>query len=376
MNSKPKSNEHESRSDTASADRREISGGLEDNDASAVITCVRDSQLRDGSPSLLSLNRVTCNLGLVINSALWWLFLFLATTTALYLWYVCLFDQRSEIANPHYGYEANANQRAGPVAAPAPSALPQAPPAASSVPDPNQLKVTELAARLNEMSERIREVGEHSSRILTVIGLLIGFLTFLVAIGLWHSKQYVDRIVERAELSLGKSLEGETRKQLQRVEQAISGHADKISELETQRIAAVSLLQDQQAKTLSDMESFSGTYLSTSLRLGIPLMERFRQLLDNAADLTAGAGMITSQDHDGIKKQLGDLVWIQTQILRALTALESSSGDEVIGAAQTLYALGDRSCLPSLEAARARWKSDPRVLEQISDTYRHILSTK
>jgi hypothetical protein len=75
---------------------------------------------------------------------------------------------------------------------------------------------------------------------------------------------------------------------------------------------------------------------------------RLRGRIDNF--LSAGwADSLSEQD---------EISWILTQVQRALTDLESTDEDVVLGACDVLFALGDHTCVPALRLALTKWTSE------------------
>jgi hypothetical protein len=331
-------------------------------------------------------NKEASTLGLLV----WWLFLILSILASIYLCYVCIFGSSSVLAqsNADSTNTAATNQTITDASKPSPSPLgsPQSNPASAQADilpnsSPIRNKEAEHEGRINEMSKRIEEIGNHSTRILQVIGILIGFITIVVAIGLWNAKQYVDRAAEHAKTDLEAFIKEETRKQLDELKSAVDNEfqktmANKILELNEHGMAALKSLERYHDKAISNLKSQSESRIESYLRVGIPLIERLQQILNKALELAYERQLISPEGRDASKKELERVIWIQIQVTRALAQLESIDEELVIAGSQTLSALGDRTCLPALEMARLRWSDKPRVVEQLSACHQKLLSSE
>ena len=163
-----------------------------------------------------------------LSTALWWVFFALTIVIAISLCGICLAGVLSQgeppVTKPAKSSQNPASDQASPgqpSGAVADSNPASAQPKASAS-ESTQIKVGELDGRTNEMSKRIEEFGSHSTQVLNVIGFLIGSISAIVAIGLWQSKQYIDRVVEHYKTEMKEFIRRETESHLNELKSAMS----------------------------------------------------------------------------------------------------------------------------------------------------------
>lgn len=222
-----------------------------------------------------------------------------------------------------------------------------------------------LGARLEEMSKRIDEVGAHAGNVLNVIGLLVGFFSIVVAVGLWHAKQYIDRVVEGAELSLGSSLKEQSAAELSKLLAHVAKVSDMLEKLQEQAEGIKTSIDSRSEAVLGTLGIVYANSLERDSRAATQFFERYRRLLYEAANLAQEAAIISGSGRDSLVKKIDDVVWREIQVIRAVFQLESDKEEVVMAGCQTLAAQADRDCLPALELARSRWATNPRVIRQI-----------
>jgi hypothetical protein len=317
----------------------------------------------------------------LLGTVLWWGMLLLTFVTAAYLCILCL----------PYAVSAQSvsAEEAMPTPAPSPSPL-NVDPSSSHIPpqvDANfslvQARIAALDARTNEMSKRIEELGNHATRILSLIGLLVGFITGVVGIGLWQSKQYIDRVVDHYKIEMKSYIKEETEKQLGDIKTQMSTQFKEtlnqtIEELNKGGELALQGLKAYENEANTSLQSLAESRIESNLRLGILLIERIPQIFNKAIDIAHDRGLVSENDQVASKDEMEFTIYAQKEILRALVQLESSNVSEVIAGCHKLSALQDRACLPALKLALSKWSQtgDQRVIDQISASYEKLMSVQ
>jgi hypothetical protein len=252
----------------------------------------------------------------------------------------------------------------------------------SDVPGPAQTKLIELDARTNEMSKRIEETGNHATRVLSLIGLLVGFISGIVAIGLWQSKQYIDRVVEHYKTEMKSFIKEETEKRLSEISVAMVSQFDEtltktIEELSMTGATALKDLEKHGSEASASIDSLAEDRMESHLRLGVLLIDRLPNIYHKALDDAVEKGILTAEEKVIAKEEVEFAVYAQKEILQGLVQLESSHVSEVIAGCHKLSAIQDRTCLPALKSALSRWsqRGDQRAVEQISAAYEKLMGT-
>ena len=309
---------------------------------------------------------------------LWALSFFCTIGIAALLCLLCLFSRGGVFAR-----ESSAGRQAG---APARGARPaelQAPAVddaqsaepsrADRVAFENQSKMTGLEATTSEMSKRIDEVGNHATQVLNVIGLLIGFMTAVVAIGLWQSKQYIDRVVSHSKTEMEKFIRELAEEQLRNTKSALSEQFQRTTEETFEELGkraggALREVGELQHEANSVIEAFSRKQMEATLYVMQELFGRFAQALNEALGAAPDSASISPGDLALIKGNLKNMMFTQMRLLEALVQLESSKSEEVLGACHTISALGDYTYLPTIERTLARWQETQNhsVVKQIT----------
>ena len=318
------------------------------------------------------------------RKALWLISFFCTVAAAALLCFLCLFGRG--------GIFAAAPGASPPPAAASPTGSPAPPPAPPPAPQTSETvkepfdarsKVAGLEAAAGEMSKRIEQVGNHATQVLNVIGLLIGFMTAVVAIGLWQSKQYIDRVVSHSKTEMEKFIKESAEAQLRSTGDALTEQFNrttedafkKLDERAGGSLREVETLRQQAGATIV---AFSRREMEATLYVVRELFERFAQAFAKVLDATPEGDSLQPGERALLKGNLQNLMFTQTRLLEALVNLESSKPDEVLGACHTISALGDYTYLPTIDRVLARWreKNDQLMVRQIEVAYDKLSSVQ
>lgn len=119
----------------------------------------------------------------------------------------------------------------------------------------SQVKIGELDGRSSEMSKRIEEIGSHATQVLNVIGLLVGFISVVVAIGLWQSKQYMDRAVDQYKAEMKSFIQVETDAKLNEIKAAVADQFQRITIKTKEELDFAVYAQKEILRALVQLES-------------------------------------------------------------------------------------------------------------------------
>lgn len=306
------------------------------------------------------------------RKALWLISFFGTVATAALLCFLCLFGRGGILASA-----------ASPTPAPTPAAAPSPGPATDRESFDARSKVAGLEAAAGEMSKRIEQVGDHATQVLNVIGLLIGFMTAVVAIGLWQSKQYIDRVVSHSKAEMEKFIKESAEAQLRSASAALSEQFTRTTEdafrkLDERAGGSLREVEALRRRAGETIEAISRKEMDATLHVVRELFERFAQASVRVLDAAPDGDPLPAGERALIKRDLGELIYKQQELLGALVRLESSKPEEVLGACHTISALGDYTYLPVIERVLGRWreKDEPSVVRQMEAFYDKLSSAR
>ena len=231
----------------------------------------------------------------------------------------------------------------------------------------NSIAVSRLEGILVGIDARIKETADYSSRILGLFGLLSGLVTAAVGIGLWHSRNYLDRVIE----GKGAELEQAIKKFADGEKVSISASVDElrihVQEIVATQKSALEEIQRYRTEAAASANIATESWGGQAIASELPILLSLQEVVEEALDSLVDAGILSVQLRQEAMGRVSEAVRRRSEILSALAKLRSSEADTVMLGAHSLAGLGAKEATPVIAVVKMRWADDLTVTSSLED---------